>query len=635
MSKDKRVGDITTEWLQYQAGIDYNHRVNLYETVNRNEAFYAGEQWQGVVANGLPTPVFNIFKRVINYFIAAIMSQNTKLQFVPENVGEEPANEDEQSIKDAAELISAYSETLWEKNKMNQKLRQWLLDAAISGDACAYIWWNALIDTAQPTKGDIEVDSVDNVNVMFGDPNNSKVKGQPYIIIVARELVESLKEQAKANKIPQEKIDLISSDEDTSYQSGNRSKIELDRKGENSGKTTSLLKLWKKDDKVYAKKITKYTTIREEWETKLSDYPNAHMNWDARKNSYRGQALGTGLIPNQVFVNKMFAMAMMSLMHTAFPKAIYNKSMVSGWNNQIGAAIGIEAVGPETNIGNVAQYLKPGDMSSQVFQLIELTIQQTKEMLGANDALLGNVKPESASGRSIIAVQQASSIPLENIKQNLYQFIEDIGYVWLDFMANYYGTRSIDVEIMGKREIREFDFSKLKDMKFRLKIDVGPSSYWSELTAMETLDALLESERITFEQYLNRVPAGMIPQKQELIQDIKNQDMKQQFIYEQMARFMEQLPPDQQAQLQSLPPEEQESQLMEMMMQPPEQMAQQQASQQDQQQQMMMQQQEQANMAQQQEQMKTQQQFEQQAALKKMDIEGKLALASVQQRNKE
>lgn len=632
MKRDKRIGEITTEWLQYQAGIDYNHRVNLYETVNRNEAFYAGDQWQGVVANGLPTPVFNIFKRVINYFIASIMSQNVKLQFTPENVGDEPADEEEESIKDAAELITAYSDTLNEKNKMNQKLRQWLLDAAISGDADAYCFWNAYIDTGLAAKGDIEVDSVDNVNVLFGDPNNAKVKGQPYIIIVARELVSSLKEQAKLNKIPQDKIDLISSDEETFYQSGDRSKIELDRKGDESGKTTSLLKLWKvrKPDgscKIMAKKITKYTTIREEWDTKLSEYPLAHMNWDARKNSYHGQALGTGLIPNQVFINKTFAMAMMSLMHTAFPKAIYNKGLIRGWNNQIGTAVGIEAAGPDVNVGNIAQYLKPGDMSSQVFQLIEMTIQQTKEMLGANDALLGNVKPESASGRSIIAVQQASAIPLENIKQNLYQFIEDIGYIWLDFMANYYGTRSIDVEIMGKREIREFDFSKLKKMKFRLKVDVGPSSYWSELTAMETLDALLQSERITFDQYLNRVPAGMIPQKQELLQDIKNQDKRQQFIYEQMARFMESLPPEQQMAIQQLPPEEQEAQLMEMMMMPPEQMAQQQE-------QAALMQQQQQDMAMQQEQAKEDQRFQQQVALKQMDNETKLQLAAMQRQNR-
>src|SRR5690606_18747153 len=138
-----------------------------------------------------------------------------------------------------------------------------------------------------------------------------------------------------------------------------------------------------------------------------------------------------GLIPNQIFINKMFAMAMMSQMHTAFPKAIYNKNVITGWNNTIGAAIGVN-VGQEVNIGNIATYLNTGNMSEQVFKLIDLAIQYTKDMLGATDAALGEVKPDNTS--AIIAVQQSSAIPLETVKQNLYQFIEDIGYIWLDFM---------------------------------------------------------------------------------------------------------------------------------------------------------------------------------------------------------
>ena len=62
--------------------------------------------------------------------------------------------------------------------------------------------------------------------------------------------------------------------------------------------------------------------------------------------------------------------------------------------------------------------------------------------------------------------------------------MEDIGYIWLDFMANYYGTRKISVEVMGKKVIKEINFDKLKDMQLRLKIDVGASSYWSEITAI-------------------------------------------------------------------------------------------------------------------------------------------------------
>jgi len=557
--------EVTEEWRQYQAGIDYNHKIDLYQTVDKNEAFYAGEQWRGVQANGLPTPVFNIFKRVINWLIASILSHNIKMQFVPENVGDEPANEKEEFVKEAAELVSNYSETLWEKLKMQQKLRQWLLDAALSGDACAYVFWNPNIDTGQEMQGDIDIECVDNVNVFFGNPNDQRVETQPYIILAFRELVSKLKEEAKANGIPAEQIRLITPDEETFYQSGDRSKIELEEKEANTGKCIALLKLWKENGRVYAKKITKYTVIRDKWDTMLRNYSTTWMNWDKRKNSYHGQAVGTGLIPNQVFINKMFAMAMMSLMHTAFPKVVYDKSLIGAWNNQIGAAIGVEGTG---DVKQVAHYLSPGQMSEQVLKVIDLAIQYTKDMLGASDAALGDVKPENTS--AIIAVQQAAAVPLENIKQNLYQFIEDIGYIWLDFMANYYGKRSIDVEVLGKREIREFDFSRLKDMKFRLKIDVGPSSYWSEITAMQTLDNLLNTERISFTQYLERVPKGLIPKKQELIEEIKSQDQKQQFIYEQMARFLEQLPPEVQQQIMSMPEKEQEQRLMEIMMMPPE-----------------------------------------------------------------
>src|SRR5690606_23517404 len=148
----------------------------------------------------------------------------------------------EQDIKDAAELITAYSETLKEKNKMNALIRQWLLDAAISADACAYSYWDAEKDTGQIAKGDICMEEIDGVNVMFGNPNDKRVQPQPYIIIAFRQMVSRLKEEAKANGVPEDKIKLISSDEETFYQSGDRSKIELDHKGAESGKAIALLK---------------------------------------------------------------------------------------------------------------------------------------------------------------------------------------------------------------------------------------------------------------------------------------------------------------------------------------------------------------------------------------------------------
>lgn len=556
--------DPTKEWQQYQRGIDYNNKIDLYSTNNKHERFYADKQWEGVKANGLPLCQFNIIKRVINYYISYILSENITSRYKPENVGDNPETEEEEFVKYAADLITKYSDTLWEKNTMFPKLRELLLNAALSGDMCVYSFWNKDIETGQGLKGDIDVEIIDSGNVFFGNPNDRNVEKQPYIIISFRELVANLKKEAKENGISNKNIEKIVSDTDTDYEAGDRAKIELDSTDEETEKATTLLKLWKKDGTVYAKKSTKFTDIRNEWDTGLKRYPLAWENWDIRKNSYHGHSPVTGIIPNQMFINKSFAMSMASLMNTAYPKVLYNKDILpSGVDNQVGAAIGIEG---SEDIRNVVEYLTGADMSHQARNLIDDTMKYTKEMLNANDAALGDVRPENTS--AIIAVQQQSAIPLESIRQNLYSLLKQIGYNWLDLMVNHYGKRKVEIEVLGQREIKELDFSRLKNKQFRIKIDVGPSTFWSEIKSMEILDNLLREGYITFEQYLERQVA--IPQKEQLLADVKEGNLKQQFIYEQMAKYLEQLPPEYQEVIQSLGEEEQEAYLMELMMLPPE-----------------------------------------------------------------
>ncbi|HOH75210.1 MAG TPA: hypothetical protein PKW38_05475, partial [Paludibacteraceae bacterium] len=65
----------------------------------------------------------------------------------------------------------------------------------------------------------------------------------------------------------------------------------------------------------------------------------------------------------------------------------------------------------------------------------------------------------------------------------------------------------------GKRVVKTLDFSTLKDVILKIKIDVGASSYWSEITEMQTLDHLLQQDRINFLQWLERVPDGYIPKQ--------------------------------------------------------------------------------------------------------------------------
>ena len=54
-----------------------------------------------------------------------------------------------------------------------------------------------------------------------------------------------------------------------------------------------------------------------------------------------------------------------------------------------------------------------------------------------------------------------------------------------------------------------------------LKLDVGASSYYSEIAAMQTLDNLLSGGHITALQYLERIPDGYVPARRALINEMK------------------------------------------------------------------------------------------------------------------
>lgn len=73
---------------------------------------------------------------------------------------------------------------------------------------------------------------------------------------------------------------------------------------------------------VHVTKATRTAIIYEDVDTGLTRYPIAWGNWEKQKNQYHGRALVTGLIPNQIFINQMFATAMRHLQLMAFPKTV-------------------------------------------------------------------------------------------------------------------------------------------------------------------------------------------------------------------------------------------------------------------------------------------------------------------------
>ena len=74
------------------------------------------------------------------------------------------------------------------------------------------------------------------------------------------------------------------------------------------------------------------------------------------------------------------------------------------------------------------------------------------------------------------------------------------------------------------KAIAPFDFSVLKEIPFTVELDVGASSYWSEIASMQTLDNLLMQGKISTVEYLKRLPAGQITDRETLISVLEEQE---------------------------------------------------------------------------------------------------------------
>jgi hypothetical protein len=541
----------------------YGADKNYYDVIDTNIAFASGDQWRNVVADGLPKPVFNIIKRVKQFKIASLKADNISISIQPMEY--RPQTNDlrmQQKVKDT-DLANAEIKNVLENIKFDAKSRTLLADGFDTGDWCMHFYFDLdeqpFKKTMPNVKGLIKAEIIDSTNVIFGNPNTRQVEKQPYIILVGRDLVSNLKEEAKKNG--SKDIDLIKGDSETEYQMGDNGKVENDAKGYE--KALYIIKYYKKDGKIYANKSVRGTYIYKDKDTEFSYYPICFNNWEEVKGSYHGRSETTGIIPNQIAINKMFAMVIYHLMLTAFPTGVYDADRIEGWTNEIGAQIPVTNLNGES-IRNVAGYLEPATMSTQIINAIELAMQYTKETLGVGDASLGNVTMNNAT--AIIAIQKSAAVPLENVKAAFYEFVEDCGKVIIDMMGTKYGIRPVVVTgPNNERTVEMFDFSQLKDMWLHVKTDVGNASYFSEVASVQTLDNLLNNGFIEFVEYLKRIPDEIIPNKQELITSIEQQDLYKQALYNLMGQYMDTLDPETRASLTQLNPEQMEKTVLEMM----------------------------------------------------------------------
>lgn len=600
---------MTNVWKYYERGKAYNNSLvpNQYNVVRTNTEFFIGNQWQNLpqtpAMSRLPKPTFNILKRVASLFIASLSSSAVTVRLEPlaHYDGSGMAGPDD----DVAAFANASVNNLLEKLNFDYRLREALYDGVQTGDYCAHFYWDA---TAQPFgtrlgphRGEIGMELVDGINVMFGNPNEFDIQKQPYVIVVGRDTAMNLRREmeqfrrtrngmASGTAATKSDESLVQADSENWDFAGVGGRTEA-RADDDVGKVLycyMYTKVQKEQEMIDPKtgltvmepelgpdgmpkyeedangllipkmvpaketvttvrvtKATRSTIIYEDVDTGLSLYPIAWGNWERQKNQYHGRALVTGLLPNQISINKLFASAIRHVDLMAFPKTVYNADLISSWNNEIGQAIGVHGIQPGQSIQQVAYNLQPSDMSNQVFALIDKAMAYTKECLGTTDAQMGNVKPENTS--ALMVLNTNAEVPLENIRAGEYEWLEDCCKIILDMQGTLYGKRPVIMSKVFKdlvigddgvpvidpmtgrmktqevtyKVVEEFDFSQLKNVALSMKIDAGATTYFSEIAMTQTLDNLRRDGTLDVIQYLERLPDKLIPRKKELIDELR------------------------------------------------------------------------------------------------------------------
>ncbi|MBO4422087.1 MAG: hypothetical protein J5879_01505 [Clostridia bacterium] len=500
----------TKAWERFEAGREYKRRIGLYSTVRQNERFYRGDQWHGVDPCGLPTPVFNVIKRIVDYMVSSVAKQPVSIVYSDDSMPVTEMCEQKNQLKKGIELLNGNAAYRCDKSKLDVMIRQALTDAAISGDGVFYCYWEPDLKTGQPHTGDIKTVLCNNTDLFVSNVNSRDIQEQDYVMLAGRDSVEHLFNEAIKNGVKREEAEKITA-EDAEDDCADAYRTEAT----DSDHATYLLTFTKdKDGYVSWEKSTRSVVIAKR-KTKMKRYPIAYFAWDRIKGSFIGNSPVTALTENQKYINKAYAMVMKHMTDTAFSKVVYDKTLIPEWTNEVGEAIGVRGGG---DVRNSVSVVGTGQLQSGFLEIIAMTLTHTKEMMGATDTALGEVKPENTS--AILALQEASAVPLETLRQNLYACIEDLALIWADMLLSYYPADRLVIyrDADGEEKADRLpDPSVMKKALLSARVDVGAGTRYSQIVSLNTLDKLLAGGYITMKQYIQRLPDGIISDKEELL----------------------------------------------------------------------------------------------------------------------
>lgn len=495
----------TDIWNLYEKGQSFMSKV--YANTDINYRMYNGDQWAGLKIKGVEKIQHNFIKKVVKHKVATITSNLFAVNYSPENI---ETSEFIEVAQKTCDLLNKKASKVWDTDFMDKKIKKWARQSAINGEAIAYVYYDE--------ENDIPKNEVISKNdIIFGDENEEEIQLQPWIIIRQRKTISELQNIAKKLGVNENDIENIRGDSDLGSASGESAKNEIE------DKCWLLTKLYRENGTIHFSQSTKYCEIKKDIDTGLTLYQVAHMNWEDVEGSARGIGEVEQLIPNQLETNKTAMRRAITIKNIAYPQRVVNIDAIENTDaiNKVGAVVKFKNVGMKAS--DIFMTSNAGVVSPDSANFQNELINLSTEINNAGDAVTGNINPESASGRAILAVQNAQNQPLNDQVIALKSFIEDLARIWFDMWRVYARNGLIiedDVvdEINGKTTKQQILVQQyiLEALKTSVKVDITPKSAYDKYAQELSLENMFTSGKITFEEYVESLDNDSVMPKNKL-----------------------------------------------------------------------------------------------------------------------
>lgn len=496
----------TDIWELYQKG--QNFMSKIYANTDMNFRMYNGDQWAGLKIKGVEKIQHNFIKKIVKHKVGTITANLFAVNYSPENI---ETNEFMEIAQKTCDLLNKKASKVWDKDFMDKKIKKVCRKSAINGESIVYVDYDE--------SNNIPINEIISKNdIIFGDENEEEIQLQPWIIIRQRKTVSELQTLARAYEVNEEDILNIRGDSDLGTASGESAKNEIE------DKCWLLTKLYREKGTIHFSQATKCCDLKKDIDTGLTLYQVAHFNWEDVEGSARGIGEVEQLIPNQLETNKTAMRRALTIKNIAYPQKVVNIDLINNPDaiNRVGSTIKFKNVG-NVRASDVFMNASAGTISPDSEKFQSELINLSTEINNAGDAVTGNINPESASGRAILAVQNAQNQPLNDQLIGLKSFIEDLARIWFDMWRVYARNGLIiedDVvdEINGKTTKQQILVQQyiLEALKTSVKVDITPKSAYDKYAQELSLENMFTSGKITFEEYVESLDNDSVMPKNKL-----------------------------------------------------------------------------------------------------------------------